>query len=264
MKIQSKTNRYRLLLGLLGSSMVILPSIQAAEDVSFSLSLDTNNHFLSYGASVWDAPGDNQKTFDGILFQPSMALNFSLGEGTGIYTGLWFDINNNIPSSMGGSIQEVDFWLGYYLTTGDFVVDFTFNQWFYAGEVEGTFDIKVSYDGMFSPYVKAHHRFDPNGGQKEGTIFEIGGTLYAGESGDISYSFPVGAAFSFDDYHRQDETGYAYSFIGATFSMPLGVEANYGDWILKGGATLYHTDKDFTGNSQSTYLLLSAGIGLSF
>jgi hypothetical protein len=264
MTIKSTYNRFRLLLGLLGSSMIILPSIQAADDVSFSLSLDANNHFLSYGASVWDAPGDNQKTFDGFLFQPSMALNFSLGEGTGIYTGIWFDINDNIPSSMGGSIQEIDYWLGYFLTVGDFVVDFTFNQWFYAGSVEGTLDVKLSYDGMLSPYIKAHHRFDPNGGQNKGTIFEVGGTLYAGESGDISYSFPAGFAFSLDDYHVSDEEGYAYSFIGAGFAMPLGVGANYGDWTFKGGVTLYHTNKDFTGNSQSTYLLINAGIGLSF
>ncbi len=264
MNIKSKYNRFRLLFGAVTGSLLLGPSLQSAEDVSFSLSLDLNNHFISYGLNVWDAPGDNRKTFDGVLFQPSMELGFALNEGSGIYTGVWFDINNNVPSTIGGKIQEVDYWLGYYITLGDFVLDFTFNQWYYGGETEGTFDITLSYDGPFSPYIKSHTRFDPNGDQSKGTIFELGATLYEDEVNGVSFDFPVGIAFSFDDYYVRGEDGYAYSFIGAGFSMPLGAGSNYGDWDFHGGLTLYHTSKDFTGNSRSTYLLISTGIGLSF
>lgn len=251
---------------VVGALMPINTSNASAENVSFSLSLDYNSHFFSYGANVWDGPNQNRDTFDGFLFQPSAELNFALTEGSGIYTGVWFDINNNVNSTIGGRIQEVDVWLGYYFTFESFVTSFTLNQWFYAGDNEGTFDVKIAYTGIpITPYVLAHYRFDPNGNQETGTMFEVGATLYETEVGAVSLSFPINVGFTFDDYHVANEDGYVYSSISANFGMPLAfISESYGDWGFHGGLTVYHTDKAATGNARSSYVALNLGVGLSF
>ena len=267
MEIRKTNSRFIPLVAVAASALVLGTSAKASsENVSFSLSLDYNSHFISYGANVWDGEDENRKTFDGLLFQPSAELSFALTEGSGIYTGVWFDINDNLPSGVGGRIQEVDIWLGYYFTVEDFVFDFTFNQWYYGGETEGTFDISVGYEGVFfAPYILAHHRFDPNGPQETGTIFEVGATAYEMDAGPVSLSFPVGVGFTFDDYYVEDESGYVYSFVGAGFGMPLDFfPEGYGDWGLHGGLTVFHTDEDVTGNEESVYVALNLGVGLSF
>lgn len=237
-------------------------SASAADKLSGFLALDFNSHFMSYGVNVW---GDDTRDIgDKILFQPSFGLELELSEGSAIYGGVWGDINNIAPSSIGGKIQEVDIWLGYYFPVGDFTIDLTFNQWYYGGETEGTFDITVSYDAIaLAPYLTTHYRFDPNGAQKKGAIFEAGVTLFEVDYDSVSFSFPAAVAFSFTDYYVPGEDGYAYSLIGANVNVPLSSGA-YGDWDLYGGLTFFHTDKDFTGNSKSTYLTASIGVGLSF
>ncbi len=238
-------------------------SASGADKLSGFLALDFNSHFMSYGVNVWGA--DTESIGDKILFQPSFGLEFEVAEGSAVYGGVWGDINNIAPSSIGGKIQEVDIWLGYYFPVGDFTIDLTLNQWYYGGETEGTFDVTVSYDAIaLAPYIVAHHRFDPNGAQFKGTIFEVGATLYEFDYESFSFSFPAAFAFALDDYYVNGEDGYAYSLIGANFSVPLSSSGEYGDWDLYGGLTFFHTDKDFTGNAKSTYLTGSIGVGLSF
>ncbi len=255
--------------GLIAGAAGLFFSSQAQaanENVSGSLSLDFNSHFMSYGANVWGAsPYDVEDIGDEILFQPSAGISFALSEGSAIYTGIWADVNDLESSSISDTVQEVDVWVGYYFTVGDFKVDFTLQSWMYAGSAEGIFDVTVSYDTMFSPYIKAHTRFDTAvASQQKGTVFELGGTLYSTTVGTFSLSVPVATAFSFDDYHVAGEDGYAYSLTGVKFTTPIGIPDSYGTWDLHGGLVWYHTDKGFTGNDRSSYLTASLGVGVAF
>lgn len=234
---------------------------------SFSASLDFNSHFMSYGANVWG--DDTDDIGDEILFQPSAQVDYAINDTMGAYAGIWFDINGlatgdiDWASEAGSDIQEIDVWVGYWVTSGDLTLDFTLQQWYYAGETEGILDITVSYDTLFAPYLRIHNRIEAVGDQNKGTIYEIGGTLYEGEYEGISYGFSVGGAFNFDEYHVDGEDGYAYSFIGGSASYVF-YSTDSLDIDLHGGLTYYATDEDNTGNADSGYLTGNIGVGFSF
>jgi len=233
-------------------------SLKADDSISGSFSLDFNSHFMSYGVNVWGNATDD--IGDEFLFQPSFGVEFATSEVSAIYAGVWFDINNLAPDSIGGNFQEIDVWLGYYVSAGDFTFDFTFQHWYYASETEGIFDIAISYDAVdFAPYIKFHNRFEGVGGQETGTIIEIGGTLYSMESDKHSFSIPVGVAFSPSDYHVTGQDGYAYTYISLAYGAPIG-----GAWDFHSALTYFNTSKSNTGNAETGYLTLNVGVGASF
>lgn len=241
---------------------------QAQEEspFSFSASLDQNSHFMSYGANVW--AGDTENIGDGGTFNPSVGLNYALSDSSGIYAGAWFDINNytNTPDvgpDLGSKVQEMDLWLGYYFSVDKFTFDFTYQAWLYNGENEGIFDLAISYDTTFAPYVKFHNRIESHNGIEKGTMIEVGGTLYEGEYEGIGYGVSAGVGFSLDDYHKAGEEGYAYSFIGASASKVI-YSSDSVEVDLHGGLTYYDTDETTTGNAESGYLTSNIGIGFSF
>lgn len=257
--------------GALCSAALLGTNVQAQEEspFSFGLSLDANSHFISYGANVW---GDETEDIgDEWLFQPSMSIDYAISETSGVYVGAWFDINGvegagpgDVGPDLGGDTKEMDLWVGYYFGLGDFTFDFTLQQWYYGGETEGIFDVTVSYDMMFSPYIKAHNRFEVVGdGQQKGTMFEVGATLYEGEYEGLGYGLSAGVGFSFDDYHVAGEDGYAYSFIGASASYVI-YSSDSVEVDLHGGLTYFDTEEDTTGNAESGYLTANFGIGFSF
>ena len=242
---------------------------ESGSPFSFSMSLDYNSHFMSYGANVW---GDETKDIgDEWLFEPSLGMDYAINDTSGLYVGAWFDINGvsgagpgEVGPDLGGDTKEMDLWIGYWFSIDKLTVDFTFQQWYYADETEGIFDITLSYDMMFSPYIKAHNRFEVVGdAQQKGTMFEIGGTLYEGEYEGLAYGFNVGAAFSVDDYHVAGEDGYAYSFLGASASYVV-YSSDSLEVDLHGGLTYYDTEKDTTGNAENSYLTANFGVGFSF
>lgn len=249
----------------------IVLSAQAAEEESafaFNVSLDYNSHFMSYGANVW---GDETEDIgDEWLFEPSVSIDYAINDTSGLYVGAWFDINGvdgagpgEVGPDLGGDTKEMDLWVGYWVELGKFTLDFTFQQWYYADETEGIFDVALSYDMMFSPYIKMHNRIEGVGDQETGQMYEVGATLYEGESGGISYSFPIGVGFSLDDYHVAGEDGYAYSFIGANASYVI-YSGDSLDVDLHGGLTYFDTEEDTTGNAEDSYLTANIGIGFSF
>jgi hypothetical protein len=245
---------------------------EVTEESAFSgwISLDANSHFMSYGANVW---GSRTKDIgDYTLFEPSAGLEYAFEDGSAIYVGMWADINGlakgDIPhaSGLGSNIQEIDVWIGYYFSIDKFTIDFCLQSWMYNGDNEGIFDVTVSYDMIFSPYFKAHNRFTTAAkGQQNGTMYEIGGTIYEGEIGEsFSYGFPIAVGFSINDFHSGNGAdGYTYSFVGANASYALPIDF-LGDWDLHGGLTYYNTNKNATGNADSGYLTANFGIGLSF
>lgn len=251
--------------GAVCSALLLGAHAQAAnENISASVSFDYNSHFMSYGLNVWGA--NTEDIGDEFLFQPSANVDITLNENSGLYFGIWADVNSLADANIGSNVQEVDVWLGYYITMGDFTFDLAYQAWMYASENEGIVDFTVSYDTMFAPYIRFHNRIEVVGNQEKGTMIEVGGTLYeyTVEDTELSFSFPIGLGFSLDDYHVAGEDGYAYSFIGASFSYPLPISDAYGAWDFHGGLTYYDTDKSATGNAESGYLTANLGFGVSF
>lgn len=258
-----------LALGAVSASTFVATSVQAEESAfSYSISLDYNSHFMSYGVNVWGT--ETEDIGDEFLFEPSLSIAYDISETQGLYAGAWFDINGvsgagagDVGPDLGGDTKEMDLWVGYWITLDKWTIDFTLQQWYYASEVEGIFDVTVSYDTMFAPYLKMHNRFEGVGGQDKGTIYELGGTLYEGEIGGVSYGFSAGVGFSFDDYHVAGEDGYAYSFLGASASYVI-YSSDDLDIDIHGGLTYFDTDEDATGNAESGYLTANFGVGFSF
>ncbi len=251
------------LAGSLGSLVLLGAQSQAESDnLTGSLGLDYNSHFMSYGANVWGS--DTKDIGDDILFNPSLGLNYALSDTTGVYGGIWGDINDLSDSPIADNIQEVDIWLGYYFGAGDFSFDLTFQQWYYANEVEGIFDINIGYDTKFAPTLTIHNRYEGVGTQEESTMFVLGGTFYESAYKGFDYSIGANIGGSIDDYHQAGEEGYAFSSVSLGFSSPLTIGEGLGDWDFHGALTLYHTSTETVDNPENTYLTLNLGVGMAF
>jgi len=239
---------------------------ESGSPFSFSVSLDYNSHFMLYGANIW---GDDTKDIgDEWLLQPSLGIEYAINDTSGLYFGAWFDINDlaedpDVGPDLGDDTQEMDLWIGYWFTIDKLTIDLTFQQWYYASEIEGIFDVTLSYDTMFSPYVKMHNRFEGVGDQEKGQMYEVGGTLYEGEYEGLTYGFNAGVGFSFNDFHVAGEDGYAYSFLGASASYVV-YSSDSIEVDLHGGLTYFDTEEDTTGNAEDSYLTASFGVGFSF
>ncbi|MDP0501479.1 MAG: hypothetical protein Q7P63_15405 [Verrucomicrobiota bacterium JB022] len=264
---------------LLGAA-ALPASVSAQATVSGSLSFDYNTHFISYGADVWGTGDD----LDEPTFNPSVGVTLDFGNGFGVYTGAWMDVNNKAPSDIGGTLQELDVWVGGYATFGIVTLDAAVQQWIYGGDVEEIFDFAVSLDTTdmigfnLSPTVKMHHRFEGNGDQITGTIldFSVGYDLEINES--FSLSFPVAVGWVLDEgyYTATDDStdpattiegdsgiGYYMAGIGFSYALPFGEAA--GSWDLHGGVNYYYTPDDvIPGNPEEGFVTASLGVGLSW
>lgn len=224
--------------------------------VSGSVSFDFNSHFMSYGLDVWGAGSSPDS-----LFQPSASLDFNFGD-YGFYTGVWFDINNQVESTLGGDIQEVDVWVGTYFTAGDFTYDLTFQQWYYASETEGIIDFTISYDAALAPYAKLHYRIDSVGGQEKGAILELGAGYTINDY--LSVPFAVGLALEQEFQGGDNFLGYVTTGLG--FSVPLEfVAEGLGAWDFHGGINAFYVPEDFApSNPDEFFLTFSVGVGIGF
>ncbi len=228
--------------------------------ISGSLSFDLNTHFISYGADVWGTGDD----IDKIIANPSVSFNIALSESNYLILGAWADINDYAESSLGGDIQEIDLWVGYGTSIGGVSVELIYQEWIYGGEIERVVDLVLGFDAPFNPSLTIHGRVDGNGGQEEGVVVVLGAGYDIPLEGPLSLSIPVSVAAATDDFHGGD-SGYAYSTIGLSASLPLGVPDKYGAWNLHGAVTLYHTNDDvIPGNPDDTFITANIGIGLDF
>lgn len=262
--------KYTLPLSALCATALITSSLQAEEESpwAFSVSLDANSHFLSYGANVWGP--ETEDIGDEILFEPTLSASYDFSETQGMYVGAWFDINGvegadhgDVGPDLGGDTKEMDLWVGYWFSVADFTFDFTLQSCKYSGENEGIFDVTISYDTLFSPYLIIHNRFEDVGGTETGTMFEFGGTLYEDSYKGIDYSLSAGLGFSLNDFHVQGEEGYAYSFLGLSASYVF-YSTDDLDVDVHGALTYYDTDEEATGNARDSYLTANFGLGFSF
>lgn len=249
----------------------------AGSKISGSFGIDYASHFISYGLDVWGAGddfyGSNATNFAhfgvGIQFTDNLSGSF----------GVWGDINDNAPPSIGGHIQEIDVFGGLSYTAGVATLGATYQQWNYAGDVERILDLSVGLDdsglwgGDFAlnPSVLAHLRVGANeaAGQEEANAYVVsiapGFQLLDSPTWPVSLTIPASVAFFEEDFQGGD-SGYGYGSLGATTSLGLGgIPADYGEWSLAFNLTYYDTPEDaIPGNPEDAFLTGMVSIGVSY
>lgn len=248
-------------------------SALAAANVSGDFGYNVNSHFVSYGADVWGA-GDN---FFGKATTSSFYgdLAIKATDSLGFTLNVWSDINDNVPSGIGGNLQEIDFNPGITYAIGDgFSSSLTYGAWSYAGDVEQVLDFGLGYDdsalwgGGFAlaPHLTWHYRLDGNGGQKVGSaiVASVGPSFPVGP---FTLTVPAGIAFfTTDSFQGGTESGVAYGYVGGSLSAPLAfIPTDYGAWSANFDLIGYFTDKKaLPGNVKSDFVTGSFNIKVGF
>lgn len=233
-----------------------------SSNISGSLSLDVNTHFISYGADVWGGGSD----FDDALFNPALELAWDLGNDLTFTLGTWWDINDKAVSSIGKNVQEVDVWAGISYGGGPVEVSLTYQEWMYAEESERIVDLGLGFDAPLSPSLTIHGRVDDGASGGDLGIVAVGGIeLPSFSLGIVEFSLPVNVAFATDGFHGGD-AGFAYASAGLGASVPLEFMTDaFGSWALNAGVTYYYTNSDvIPNNPDESFLTGSIGVGLSF
>ena len=246
----------------------------AAENITGDIGFSYNSHFITYGLDVWGG-SDNffgkQSTywiFGDAYLKANDWLTFSLS--------VWTDNNNNVPSGIGGNLQEVDINPGFSATFGKFTYSFTYNAWHYAGDVERSVDLAVAYDDTglfmegfgFKPKVLWHYRADPNGGQRIGSaiVASVSPTFKLGDS-PISLSIPAGISFfTTETFQGGTSGGYGFGYLGGTLNYTIeAIPMSYGAWTLSVGLTEYFTrNAAIPSNPTENFLTGSMGVTVAF
>ncbi len=242
------------------------PMIESSPEsaVSGVLSFDYNTHFISYGFDVWGGGNDFNAT--NATFNPSLELNWAIGDFTAIL-GTWWDVNNNLSSSLGGDIQEIDVYAGGSYAIGDFSLSAIYQAWIYGSDTEHVIDFGIGYDTFLSPSLTIHHRFDEGAsGGNTGTIL-VAGVEYGFDLGPVSFGVPLNVAYFLDDDFHPTSTddGIGYGSLGLSASVPLAfIPETYGAWDIHAGVTYYVTSSDVIGNADDDFLTGNIGISCAF
>lgn len=253
--------------------------VQAADEdsaYSFSFGYDKSSHFISYGLDVWGGGGD-ACPFSGD------STSFAYGTVTAKFSdqisgfvNVWADVNDNIDSDIGGSVQEIDLNIGGTFTMDKFSFTLAHGCWWYAGDTEHIIDFTVAYaDGesfvpglSINPSVTVHWRYEGNGGQDEGVAIVPGikptFTLNKESDYPITISLPISVAFFSDDFQGGD-SGFGYFSAGVAASVPLSfIPPKFGAWSVTGSVTYYCTDDDaIPGNPADQFTVTAISVGVS-
>lgn len=244
----------------------------AGEKVSGTLGYSYNSHFMSYGADVWGGGNDFFGTKSTSFVDTGVTVNVT--DAFSMNVGIWADYNNNAADTLGGNIQEVDWWIGGSYTIGIASLSATYQRWNYASDVEEIVDLAVgiddsSYLGKFalSPTLTWHIRTDGNGTQDQGSAMVLSIGPSVGLTEGISLTFPAGIGFFLNDnFQGGTDGGYAYSYIGASLGVPLSfIPAAYGEWAVNFDVIAYFTEKDaIPNNPKENFVTGSVGLRLNF
>lgn len=245
---------------------------------SLSFGTDYTSHFISYGADVWGG-GDEFSPFS------ARSTAFTYGTLTSKFTdnlsgfvNVWGDINNNVESGIGGSIQEIDVNVGLTLTIDKFSITAANGLWVYSGDEEKIFDVVVGFndggtliEGVgLNPNVTLHYRYDGNGTQETGLVVVPGikpsFTFGADSQFPVTLAIPVAAGFFTDDGYQGGDSGFGFLSAGGVVSVPLAfVPKQFGLWTLSASAIYYYTPEDQIPNNPDEHFVVTAlSLGMSF
>ena len=246
----------------------------AASRISGVVGVDLYSHFVSYGLDVW---GEGEAFSGSETLNPyaEIAVEF---DTFNLAVGLWGDVNDNTAASIGGELQEVDFYVGASKDVDKFSLGVTYQAWMYAGNTEKILDVSIGYDDSelwgnegftLSPSLTIHNRIGGDGLEK-GTVVVLGGEygVSLDEDCPVDLAVPFSLGYSLnDDYFRAGgDSGLAFLSVGVTASYGLGdiISAEYGEWSLNAGLTLYITEEDVYQNPEDTFLVANVGISMAF
>ncbi len=251
MKQRTKTTYCGAALAL---ALIASPGTSRAE-LSGSISLDLNSHFISYGADVWAAGGD-----DGWSFNPTLSLGYTLNEQVSFNAGIWMDANSIGARSFG--VAETDTWIGVAYDAGLVTGSVTLQNWQYLGTSEEILDFGLSVDAFLSPSLTLHKRLSAgaSGGMNGWfAVFNAAHSIDVTEQ--ISVTIPAQIGFALSDFHRSPsgtkETGYGFANIGVSVSYALTESAS-----VNANVKYWDTDGGVTGNADNDFI--TYGVGASF
>ena len=258
---------------MMAGGLAISAPAQAAEAISGDLGISYNTHFISYGLDVWggggDFYGDRATTFiyGDFFLKITDSLTFSFGA--------WADVNDNVPSAIGGHLQEVDIYPGLSYTAGMWTFGATYQAWSYASDVEESIDLSVAFNDTgliwegfgFNPKLVWHNRVAGNGSQTVGSafVFSIGPSFPIVDS--LSLTIPAGIAFfTTDDFQGGFDSGYGFSYVGGSLAYGLGfVPEAYGAWSINFDLIAYFTNEDaIPSNPEASFLTGSIGLKVAY
>jgi len=246
--------KHTLLLSAISVAAITTGSALEGE-LTGSLSLDYNSHFISYGSDVW---GGGTSLTRGDTFNPALSLNFQVNDKLSFQSGFWLDINDNVSGS-DFDTQETDVWFGVSYASGIATYSATYQSWNYAGDTEEILDFKVALDTFLNPSLLIHVRTDQGAAVgDEGTFAVLSGSHSFEVSERFSVSVPVAVGFALDSFHTEED-GFGYASIGLQGSYSLNDYTS-----LNFGLTYWTTDSDVVGNPSDEFVTYNAGVSFSF
>jgi hypothetical protein len=229
-----------------------------------------NSHFVSYGSDVWGA-GD---TFFGKQAVSFLSGLISYTKGAFTADANVFAVLKDPPSgSVSANVQEVDAYVGGQYSIESVTLRAHYGEWHYLGEDEKIIDLGASYDddslvGRFHPSVLWHARIKGSSWQREGAalVASVAPGMMLGDTG-LYASLPAGVGFFLSkDFQGGTQSGYAYSYLGASLDIPLHFIPNdYGNWSVNLNTTYYMTDAQaLPFNVNKNFLTGGVGIRVAF
>lgn len=251
---------YKKIVSLISCAVISSSSVSAGE-LTGSLSLDWNSHFMSYGVDVWGSGTSASRKW---TFNPSLSLDYKINDKLTLSSGFWMDVNDN-PTGSDIETQETDVWFGVSYTAGIATFSATYQSWQYGinpdqsySDTEEVLDLGVAFDTVLSPSLTIHKRLDGAGNQHLGTFAVLGAEHTFEMNEKFSVTIPVAVGFALTDFHTT-ETGYAFASAGVQASYALSSFSSFNF-----GVTYYDTDKKVVGNSEDSFLTYNAGISFDF
>lgn len=241
----------------------------AADKVSGDMGISYNSHFVSYGADVWgggdDFYGDKSTTF---VYGD---LVFATTDASTIFINVWTDNNDNVPSAIGGTLQEIDLNIGGTYKLGKFTLGAAYGSWNYAGDTEESVEGSIAFDDSgllpitLSPKLTYHERIAANGAQGYGAVIIAGvSPSFPLTDSGISLTVPLNVAFFTQDFGA--DSGYAYASGGVSLGVPLSfISSDFGSWSMNFDLIGYTTDSGaLPGNPEKDFLVGQVGIKVAF
>lgn len=246
----------------------------AAEGISGDVGYNINSHFVSYGVDVWGAGSAvyGSASTSSIYGDLSVKLTDNLSWNNNV----WTDINDNVTSRIGGSLQEIDVNTGLsYNFGGGFSGSVTYGAWTYGGDVEEVIDTSLGFDDTgllfddfaFNPKITWHYRVSGNNGQSIGSAVVVGVSPSFPLFYNLSLTVPAGLVFfTTDNFQGGWEGGVGYGYFGGSLGAPLAfIPEKYGAWSANFDLIAYFTkEAAIPSNPASNFLTASFNIKMAF
>lgn len=226
--------------------------------ITGSVAMDVNTHFMSYGLNVWQ-----KEEFEDTLYNPSLQIDIALPAGFSIYGGTWWDVNDNAGTNVGNDIQEVDVWVGAAFSQDIFSASVTYQEWYYASDVERILDVGIGLDVLLSPSITIHNRVGNNGAQRHGTV-GVFGLSHTFDFDVVNFTPHAEVAAVTKGYYVRGEGGFGYAKAGLGAGIPIPLPVQYGEWSVNGDVSYYYTDDDNIDNTTDNVVTATGGISLAF